>query len=151
LPLTFVRFQKEHLGNVMAIELEAYPEPWTEGMFRQELNNARFYVAFLDGVLVGYAGFWGALDEAHITSVTVRHDYRRLGLGRRLVRFILDLAARQGMSRATLEVRRSNVRAQSLYRSMGFAEAGVRKGYYRKTNEDAIIMSREDLGTEGPG
>jgi [ribosomal protein S18]-alanine N-acetyltransferase len=88
-------------------------------------------------------GFWRALDEAHITSVTIQKDCRRHGFGRQLMEFILAAAMEQGLLRATLEVRPSNIRAQNLYLSMGFEQVGLRKHYYSKTNEDALIMARD--------
>ena len=147
--LRFVRLEECHLPEVMAIEREAYPEPWTENMFRQEVHSAAsyFYVTFLEDVLVGYVGFWLAVDEAHITSVTVRDTYRRCGFGRTELKFILGVAARLGLSRATLEVRASNLRARDLYLNMGFRQISRRRGYYSRTNEDAIVMTK-DLDTE---
>ena len=153
-PLRFVRIREEHLPEIMAIEREAYPEPWTEAMFRQEIeidnSTSYFYVVYLDEVLIGYAGFWLVADEAHITSVTVRCDCRRRGYGRDELRFILDVAARAGVRLATLEVRASNVRAQSLYTQMGFRQIGRRKGYYATSQEDAIVMAREVNAGDAP-
>lgn len=152
--LQFEVLQEKHLDDVMPIEQEAYPEPWTIGMFRQDIHSpaAHFYVALIDNELVGYVGMWRAVDEAHITSVTVRQEYRGLGLGQALVSFILDVARRIGLKYATLEVRESNLRAQRLYYKMGFDNVGLRKGYYHKNNEDAIIMSREvDRADSAPG
>lgn len=142
--LRFTGLQEEHIHEVMAIEREAYPEPWTMGMFRQDIRNdsACFYVAYLDDALVGYVGLWMVLDEAHITSVTVRQAYRRQGLGRMLVEYILSVARNLGLIHATLEVRESNVAAQRLYYSMGFQHVGRRKSYYSKTREDAIVMAK---------
>ena len=149
--LEFVHIEEEHLPVILEIEREAYLEPWTEGMFRQEINNrlSQFYVVFFDGTLVGYVGFWEAADEAHITTVTVRREYRGRGFGREEVRFILEVAGRRGIREATLEVRPSNIRAQSLYKGMGFEEIGRRKHYYAATGEDAIIMARRIVSTEG--
>jgi len=142
--LAFERFQAKDLSAVMAIELEAYPEPWTENMFRQELGNAssEFFVVFFEGVLVGYGGFWRVAGEAHITSVTIACDYRGRGFGRGLVEYLLRIAGDLGLTEATLEVRESNLRAYNLYKNMGFEVIGRRKGYYRKTNEDALVMAR---------
>ena len=142
--LEFVRIQEWHIPIVLEIEREAYLEPWTEGMFRQEVNNplSQFFVVFFQGTLIGYAGFWEAADEAHITSVTVGREYRGRGFGREGLRYILDVAARRGLREATLEVRPSNVRALSLYKSAGFREIGRRRGYYAATGEDAIIMAK---------
>jgi len=141
--LTYERFHMRHLPTIMSIELEAYPEPWTENMFRQELANesSEFFVMFFEGLLVGYGGFWRVLDEAHITSVTIAFGYRSRGFGRNFVEYILRTANALGLAKATLEVRESNRHAYDLYESMGFTVIGRRKGYYRKTNEDALVMA----------
>ncbi|HOE65354.1 MAG TPA: ribosomal protein S18-alanine N-acetyltransferase [Candidatus Hydrogenedentes bacterium] len=141
----FVRLAEEHLPEVVRIEQEAYPEPWTVGMFRQEIesNLSHFYVMELGDELVGYGGFWLVLDEAHVTSVTIKNSQRRKGLGRALMTFLLDKAREAEARIATLEVRVSNVRARSLYESLGFQSVGLRKGYYPKTNEDAVVMLKE--------
>lgn len=133
-----------HLQDVLAIEQEAYPEPWSEGMFREEIHHARSYfvVVMLGGELIGYGGYWPLLDEAHITSVTIKKTYRGLGYGRCLLAHLLLKAGEDGLKTATLEVRESNVRARSLYESFGFVVAGRRKQYYPKTGEDALIMTK---------
>ncbi len=137
----FVRIAEEHLAGVLAIEREAYPDPWSERMFRQEIeqNIAYFYVMLDEGQVAGYVGFWLVIDEAHITSVTVRDCYRRRGFGRRAMEFILDRAQRLGVKQVTLEVRASNLRALNLYLSMGFESLYRRRGYYNN-REDAIVM-----------
>ncbi len=141
--LEFERLSENHIAQLMPIELDAYPEPWTARMFRDETRNARshFVVARLEGVLTGYGGFWLVLDEAHITSVTIKLDARGQGYGRELFEYLLDIAREAGSRIATLEVRDSNMPAQNLYRSIGFKQVGIRKGYYPKSGEDAIVMS----------
>jgi ribosomal-protein-alanine N-acetyltransferase len=104
---------------------------------------SHFYVAMLGNTLVGYVGFWQVVDEAHITSVTVHKQYRGRGYGRALTDYIIRAAAKEGLTRATLEVRVTNIVAQNLYNSLGFEKTGMRKNYYKKTNEDAIIMARK--------
>jgi ribosomal-protein-alanine N-acetyltransferase len=143
--LEYVRIREEHIPALIEIEREAYIEPWTEGMFRQEVNNplSQFFVVFLDGALIGYAGFWEAADEAHITSVTVRREYRGRGFGREELKFLMDLAAQRGLREANLEVRPSNIPAKNLYKGMGFEQVGLRRGYYSGTGEDALIMARK--------
>jgi len=141
-PLEFIHIREEHIPLLLEIEREAYVEPWTEGMFRQEVENplSQFFVTMLNGSIVGYIGFWEAAGEAHITSVTVRSECRGRGFGREEMRFILNLAERRGLTEANLEVRTSNIRAQNLYRSMGFRQIGVRHRYYAGTGEDALVM-----------
>jgi len=143
--LEFAPIRNEHLDRVMEIELEAYPEPWTRGMFREEIRSKQsyFYVVFHQGVLMGYGGFWLVLDEAHITSVTVRKAWRSKGYGRKLVQYILEKAVEVGARIATLEVRVSNTRARNLYLRMGFSPIGLRKDYYPKNKEDAVVMLKE--------
>lgn len=136
---------EDHVPHLMAIEQEAYPEPWTERMFRDEVRNPRshFFVARLDGELAGYGGFWLVLDEAHITSVTIRQESRALGYGRALLEHLLETARGAGARTATLEVRESNATAQNLYASIGFRQVGTRTGYYSKSGEDAIVMTAD--------
>lgn len=143
--LEYERLNEDHVPQLMPIERDAYPEPWTERMFRDEIQNARshFYVARLDGELAGYGGFWLVLDEAHITSVTIKYDSRSQGYGRMLFEHLLDSARAAGARTAMLEVRESNTSARNLYTSMGFRRVGIRKGYYPKTGEDAIVMSSD--------
>jgi [ribosomal protein S18]-alanine N-acetyltransferase len=140
--IEFVPLEESHIGAIMVIELEAYPEPWTAGMFRDEISNprSRFQVILCRGEVIGYGGFWLVLDEAHITSVTVRDRMRGRGIGRRLMELLLDEARAAEATMATLEVRASNLRARNLYLSLGFRPVGIRKGYYPKSKEDAIVM-----------
>ena len=143
--IEFVPLQEHHIDRIMEIELEAYPEPWTAGMFRDEIRNPRshFYVILCQEEVIGYGGFWLVLDEAHVVSVTVRDRMRGRGIGRRLVEFLLGQARAAEAAMATLEVRASNLRARNLYLSMGFRPVGIRKGYYPRSNEDAIVMLME--------
>jgi len=143
--LRFVPIDRTHLDAVMAIEAEAYPEPWTRGMFLQEVESDRsyFYVMALSGQIIGYGGFWLVLDEAHITSVTVRDTHRGKGIGRLLMEFLLRTAREQRAHIATLEVRLSNLKARNLYLSLGFRPVGIRKEYYPRSGEDALVMMKE--------
>ena len=140
--LAYEPLRESMLPEIIEIEREAYPEPWTIGMFRDEMTSKRSYfrVARADGELIGYSGFWLVLDEAHITSVTVRRERRGLGYGRQQIEHLIDAAVRRGSRVATLEVRESNWPARKLYDAMGFRAVGTRKGYYARTNEDAIVM-----------
>ena len=142
--LRFTPLEANHLARVLDIEREAYPEPWSEGMFREEIHHARsrFVVAMLGSELIGYGGYWPLLDEAHITSVTIRDDYRRQGYGRMLFAYLLERAVEDGSLTATLEVRESNLRARALYEAFGLEVVGRRKKYYPKTDEDALIMTK---------
>lgn len=143
--IAFVRLTENHLDRILVIENEAYPEPWTIGMFRQEIESdlSQFFVMFQREELIGYGGFWKVVDEAHITNVTVRKESRGQGFGRVLMEFLLDTARDFELRLATLEVRMSNLPARNLYLSLGFRPLGIRKEYYPKTGEDALVMLKD--------
>lgn len=136
---------EDYLPAIMEIEKEAYPEPWTVGMFREEMRSKRsfFYTAWVGESLIGYSGFWLVLDEGHVTSLTVRRDYRGYGYGREQLMHLLAVGEERGVRAFTLEVRESNDRARKLYESVGFRPVGLRKGYYSSTREDAVVMLKE--------
>lgn len=107
---------------------------------RAEANH--YWAAKHDGELVGYGGFSLAADEAEILSVAVSPLYRCRGIGRMLTEQMLAAAAALGAGTMYLEVRQSNRAARALYLSLGFEETGVRRQYYTRPREDAILMMR---------
>jgi ribosomal-protein-alanine N-acetyltransferase len=138
----------EDIPAVLEIERGSFSTPWPPEAFTQELSHnrmARYLVARQGGAVVGYAGVWLMVDEAHITTFAVHPDWRRQGVGRRLMHALLLVATELGAARMTLEVRVSNVAAQSLYRAHGFEIAGRRERYYTDDGEDAFIMSTGHL------
>lgn len=137
----------EDVDGMHAIEEATFATPWSRKSIEEELTNscARYLVARAGGEVVGYAGMWLVIDEAHITNVAVRADMRGQGLGRRLMGRLIQLAADSGMIWMTLEVRRSNKAAQNLYRGFGFIDVGYRKRYYEDNQEDALLMALEHL------
>jgi [ribosomal protein S18]-alanine N-acetyltransferase len=138
--------QTKDVEEVHAIESRSFRIPWSAGTFYSELleNQFAYYLVAKKGqTLVGYGGMWIILDEAHITNVAVLPEYRGRGLGRRLLRALMDSASSEGARKMTLEVRPSNERALTLYKKHGFVIRGVRKAYYQ--GEDAYIMWKDDL------
>lgn len=97
------------------------------------------------GSIVGYAGMWMMVDEAHITTIAVRSSWRGRGLGELLLASLLQTAHETGAHRVTLEVRVSNDVAQNLYRKYGFHQEGLRRRYYSDNNEDAYIMTTGNI------
>lgn len=97
--------------------------------------------------IFGFAGFWTMADEAHITTLAVRGQHRRKGIGELLLISIIDLARNLDARILTLEVRISNTPAQSLYSKYGFKHVGLRHAYYTDNEEDGVKMSTEDINS----
>ena len=133
----------EDIPHVLEIERESFRTPWPTDAYMHELRENRlatYIVARVDDELVGYAGMWVILDEAHITTIAVAPRHRGQHIGERLLIGLIDAALERGARWMTLEVRRSNDAAQALYKKYGFREIGTRKGYYSDNREDAIVM-----------
>ena len=142
------RMKVEDLPAVHVIERESFSTPWPSHAYQQELENnrlAHYIVARWKDEIVGFAGMWLLVDEAHVTTFATRRAWRRQGVGERLLLALLDLAAARGAHEATLEVRPSNAPARRLYEKYGFKVVGVRPRYYSDDNEDALIMTTESL------
>ena len=151
---TVIRFMRlKDVDAVADIEEATFARPWSRDSFRQEVTRnavARYLVAEQDGQILGYAGAWIIMDESHITNIAVREDVRGKGLGKKLTKQLLQILSNLGACYATLEVRVSNVRAQNLYKSLGFVSVGKRKRYYEDNNEDAYPMVCEHLPEADP-
>lgn len=141
--------QKIEVDDVLKIEEQAYGDHhWSKDSFYGELSNdlAHYYSAFdLEGNLIGYAGSWQILDEAHITTIAVKPELKRKKIGEALLNKILEECYKNEIKYITLEVRASNTPAISLYEKYGFKSLGTRKGYYQNNNEDALIMWTENI------
>lgn len=95
--------------------------------------------------VVGVAGFWIMVDEAHITTIAVRKDYQRQGIGERLLISVIEMATQMNAKVVTLEVRVSNIPAQTLYKKYGFQKVGLRRAYYTDNGEDALLMTTDPI------
>jgi [ribosomal protein S18]-alanine N-acetyltransferase len=143
--------RRRHLRSVLRIEQQVYPRPWTFGLFLGEISQraSRVYlVARVGSEVVGYAGMFRAVDDGHITTIAVDPAWQRWGIATRLLLAMARAAVDRGCRNLTLEVRMSNSGAQALYQRFGFVPAGVRKGYYPETGEDALVMWANDVDTE---
>ncbi|MDH4138016.1 MAG: ribosomal protein S18-alanine N-acetyltransferase [Anaerolineae bacterium] len=173
LPYVIEPMQLPDVAEVMEIERLSFPSPWSARAYRYELqeNNLSHHLVarpqrplakkepgFLDrlqrslgaaaspGVsILGYGGFWLMAGEAHISTIAVRPEWRQRGIGELLLVAMLERAVELGGDVATLEVRVSNVAAQSLYHKYGFAKVGLRPRYYSDGGEDALIMTTKHL------
>ncbi len=146
-PVIQVRaMRNEDLSRVGELENASYDFPWSQGVFADCLRAGHpCWVLCVDALVAGYGILSTGADEAHILNICIAPDYRGQGLGRHLLRRLLDIARWNGAERVFLEVRPSNPLAKSLYESLGFKEIGRRPRYYPAKNgrEDAIVMVLE--------
>lgn len=140
---------EDDLERVVEIENASFTRPWSKGMFTGELSNPvsnAFVARLAEGeadIVIAYTVFWVVVGEGHIMNISVDPEWRRLGIGRRLLRFTLDFMEERHVTVIFLEVRRSNRPAIKLYEDYGFVTVYVRKLYYG--DEDAMVM-RLDIG-----
>jgi ribosomal-protein-alanine N-acetyltransferase len=149
-PFVIERMRIGDVPAVIEIERLSFSSPWPAFAFEQELTAnrlAHYVVARSDDQVVGFAGIWLMVDEAHVTTFGVHPDHRRRGVGRRLLLRLAEMAIELGTARLTLEVRVSNAPAQALYRSFGFEVAGRRIKYYSDDGEDALVMTTPALSS----
>jgi ribosomal-protein-alanine N-acetyltransferase len=135
------------LEHIASIERIVFTDPWPESAFVPLLADEAL-VAESDGEVDAYVFARALGSEAEILNLAVRPEHQRRGIGRRLLGALLARLREHGASRVFLEVRRSNTGARGFYERFGFRSVGVRRGYYSRPVEDAIVLSR-DLGGEG--
>jgi ribosomal-protein-alanine N-acetyltransferase len=145
LPVLVESMKVADIAAVHEIERLSFATPWPAYAFEQELTSNR--LARYGVTVVGFGGLWLMVDEAHITTFGVHPEYRRMGVGRRMLVALLDLAVELRAARVTLEVRASNEAAQRLYGELGFEIAGRRVAYYSDDGEDALVMTTRRLGS----
>lgn len=142
------RMTLEDVDAVYAIEQATFSTPWSRQSFVDEMTTnkcARYVVAEEDGQVIAYAGAWLVFEEGHITNIAVKAEERGRGVGSAVTRALMQYAANMGVQYLTLEVRKSNLAAQRMYKSLGFLELGVRKRYYEDNGEDAYLMVCQDM------
>ena len=135
---------------VQIIERDIFSTPWPRNAYYRELasRNSAHYIVLRrqrDDEIVGYAGMWRMYDEAHVTTIGVRHDMQHGGFGRVLFAALVQAAYDMGAKWVTLEVRTSNENAMRMYEAFGFKVIGRRKGYYTDNGEDAIVMWSDSI------
>ena len=150
-PFTFRRMRADDLDRVMEIEKDGFAHPWSADLIRRELTHdwstillateVRHGVAGLSTeVVAGFVVYWLVHDEIHVLNIATAVEERRRGVARALMIEVAQRGRKAGAVLATLEVRRSNVPAITLYRSLGYRQVGIRPNYYVDEGEDAIVM-----------
>jgi len=150
--LSITPMTHQDLDRVVAIERQSFPTSWRREAYQRELlnTNTRYLVARVGKRVVGFAGMWVIAAEGHITTLAVEPEYRRRGIGERLLSALLEAAEDMGATRVTLEVRESNTIARALYEKYGFEVVAYLRGYYPDTGEDAVVMWLNPLRPASP-
>ena len=143
--LFFRRMRDEDLPAVLAIETASFPNPWSENTFRGEIQNGPISEPLVavhrpDGRVIGYVITWRIRDDVQVNNIAVHPDFRGRGVGETMMKFVMGRMRRAGAAFVSLEVRVSNVPAQNLYRKLGFEILGIRRAYYARPPEDALVM-----------
>ena len=141
------RMQIEDVEEVAELDKKCFPTPWSVSAYSNEVHNpsAYYVVARVDDRIIGFAGIWLIMEEAHITTIGVDPEFRGQKIGERILVHLLEEAIHRGARRATLEVRKTNFIAHKLYDKYMFRTVAVRKGYYTSNNEDALVMWVDDM------
>lgn len=146
--ITIAQMQEQDTAAAAEIEAAVCSMPWSGQGFSDALKqDTLFLTAKQNGKVAGYCGMYCAFEEGEITNVAVAPKQQKQGIGRKLVSCLLEQGKQRGIERIVLEVRVSNAPAIKLYESFGFWHAGIRKGFYEKPREDALIMVLELIPT----
>lgn len=144
--LLFERMQYDDLQQVMAIENEAFPDPWHISFFRKSLHprkkHTHLYVTRLNNEVIGYIVFYINCGEAHIMNIAVSSEYRRCGVAKYLLASALDIVQQNEVNEIFLEVAVKNIAARKLYKHFGFEVYGIRKRYY-PNGGDAYVLRKD--------
>ena len=143
--MEYVLMSDAHIAQIAQLEKQCFSAPWSEKSLVSELKSAlALWIVAIDGdTVVGYVGSQSVLGEADMMNLAVLPDYRRQGIGKKLVLTLIDELQKKSIHSLTLEVRVSNVSALALYNKLGFFEVGIRPNYYSYPKENAMILRKE--------
>ena len=145
--LTLKKVDKEDVNGLYEVSSLSLKETWSLGSIEQELSNkfARYIVCKDGDKVIGFIGAWLIASEGQITNLAVHPDYRKKGIGKKLMKSLISSLKEEDCNAITLEVRESNTVAKNLYKSLGFLSEGIRKNFYEDNKEDANIMWLRDF------
>lgn len=139
------KMNSSHITAIAEIERECFSTPWSENSLKEELENpnARFFTAVSDGRVIGYAGMHTVLGENYIDNIAVTEAYRKRGVAGALLKKLEAVAVDENGEFISLEVRETNTAAIGLYEKNGYIRVGIRRNFYQKPTENAVIMTKE--------
>ncbi len=145
--LTLKKLTKEDVDGLYEVSSLSLKETWSLGSIEQELSNkfARYIVCKDGDKVIGFIGAWLIASEGQITNLAVHPDYRKKGIGKKLMKSLISSLKEEDCNAITLEVRESNTVAKNLYKNLGFLSEGIRKNFYEDNKEDANIMWLRDF------
>ena len=136
----------DDLEEVLNIEKKSFPNPWTYNIFYYELTQnkyAKYFVLEKNKEIIGYLGLWYKGRSFHISNIAINERWRKRGYGGSFLKFIEKIASKHKIKDVSLEVRRSNLIAQNMYRKYGYKVIRIRKNYYQDEKEDALVMKKK--------
>ena len=135
----------EDIPEVARLERSAFSQPWSESGIRTyyDSGSTLFIVAKHKGHVIGYGAVMRVIDEGNLISLIVDEDYRRMKIAKEILDILYDLSAKNGVLNIFLEVRSSNEAAIALYEGDGFEQIGIRRGFYDRPKEDALLYKKE--------
>lgn len=138
---------EQDIEQVAEIERKNFSMPWSEKAFMDSLKNENtiYVVACNEKEVVGYCGIYMSFEEGDISNVAVKKEYRRKNIAENMLSYLFSCVKQKGVIDVTLEVRETNVAAIKLYEKIGFEEVGIRKNFYEKPTENALIMWKHNL------
>ena len=134
----------DDLNKISPVLLTEFDDFWNYNIFKSELENenSKYVVAKNNDKIVGFAGIWISIDEAHVTNIVTKKDLRKNGIGSTLLEELINLSKTLNLVSITLEVNENNLDAIKLYEKFGFEKLGIRKKYYNNT-DNALIMTKK--------
>lgn len=140
--IQFRAMQENDIEQMTAIEAQVFSQPWSRKSFEEALSyeNLLFVVAVMEETIIGYCGLYMVLDEGNVINVAVKEEFRGRHIAQEMLTFLMEEGAKQNITAFTLEVREHNETALHVYENMGFESVGIRKNFYEKPIENAIIM-----------
>lgn len=144
--LTYRAMQPGDISQVAVIEKEIFSVPWSVQAFAESLSNDNtiFVVAEDEGQIIGYCGIYLSIEFGNISNVAVKREFQKQHIATEMLTKLIECTKEKNVSDITLEVRETNVAAIRLYEKLGFKEAGIRKNFYEKPTENALIMWKHE-------
>lgn len=145
--ITVRKMSDSDIEEVAAIEQSIFSMPWSADSFRDSLalEHTIYLTAEVDGKIAGYCGMYKLFHEGEIVNVAVKTEYRKHGVAQTMLNELIHLGEVAEIDTFLLEVRETNQPARNLYEKLGFTQMGIRKNFYEKPVENAVVMWKQQM------